>query len=289
MKATLRIFHNPVQELGLENRSASKELAPPPAPPGTADLIALQKLLADIEARAITRVHPPYLMQPLPPTRTTRSVRTLVALLWAMSLVLCVFVVKYLDTGITPPAADPAQARSISNLTATVSDQNQQFSRLVDSMQTLANAVATSSVRTTAMQAVLRRLGRDSNPTDSQPIIRRPEFAPTMPPPALLSPPKIQSLFQNNTPSQNTPAWMGAHRHDPVEDVIAPHNVIVHHNEDGVMDYWLVPRIVSGSRTLIKLMPISQTNMGIFVHSIDEVRDYVITPSGDWLAASDPN
>jgi hypothetical protein len=320
MKAILTIFQHPVQELDVENRSASKELArtkrtepvapSPPlptadnAPPGVAELIALQKLLADIEARAITRVQPPYLMQLLAPSRSTRSVRTLVGLLWVMSLVLCGLLVKYLDHDPLAAAIDPTQTRSISNLTATVGDQNKQFSRMADSIEALANAVATSSIRTTAMQAVLRRLGRDLNPTDSP--IRRPEFAPTTPPAAWLAPfkhpepfsadpfkrpePLKRDLFKRDQPvRQEAPSWMGSHHHDPIEDVIAPHSVIVHHNEDGVLDYWLAPRIVSGSKTLIKVMPVAQTNMGIFVHSIDEVRDYMITPSGDWLAASDPN
>jgi hypothetical protein len=79
---------------------------------------------------------------------------------------------------------------------------------------------------------------------------------------------------------------MGGHHHDPIEDVIAPRNAIVHHTESGVMDYWLMPRVVSGTRSMIKVFPIAQTNLGIFVHSFDEVRDYVVTPSGDWLAAS---
>ena len=79
---------------------------------------------------------------------------------------------------------------------------------------------------------------------------------------------------------------MGGHHHDPIEDVIAPRNAIVHHTENGVMDYWLMPRVVSGARSMIKVFPIAQTNLGIFVHSFDEVRDYVVTPSGDWLAAS---
>jgi len=82
---------------------------------------------------------------------------------------------------------------------------------------------------------------------------------------------------------------MGGHRHEPIEDVIAPRNAIVHHNESGAMDYWLIPRIVSGSRTMVKVFPIAETSLGIFVHCFDEVRDYVVTSSGDWLNASGPS
>jgi hypothetical protein len=79
---------------------------------------------------------------------------------------------------------------------------------------------------------------------------------------------------------------MGGHHHQPIEDVVAPRNVIVHHKENGVMDYWLVPRLVSGSRVMTKVFPIAQTNMGVFVHNIEDVKDYIVTPSGDWLSAS---
>ena len=54
------------------------------------------------------------------------------------------------------------------------------------------------------------------------------------------------------------------------------------------MDYLLMPRVTSGERSMIKVFPIARTGLGIFVHSFDEVRDYVVMPSGDWIAASDP-
>jgi hypothetical protein len=190
-----------------------------------------------------------------------------------MSIVLCVFVVKYIDRGNMPQAFDPAQARSIDHLANSLSDQNKQFARMIDSVETLANSVASSSMRTTAMQAVLRRLARDSS--QAADILPQRPPAPVAP---LADPPP--------EPAAAAPLSMSGHHHDPIEDVIAPRNAIVHHTDSGVMDYWLMPRVVSGTRSMIKVFPIAQTSLGIFVHSFDEGRDYVVTASGDWLAAS---
>jgi hypothetical protein len=34
-------------------------------------------------------------------------------------------------------------------------------------------------------------------------------------------------------------------------------------------------------------VPILQNNSGTFVHHIAEVKDYIVTPSGDWIEASE--
>jgi uncharacterized protein YdaL len=69
---------------------------------------------------------------------------------------------------------------------------------------------------------------------------------------------------------------------------VAPSNGVVHHNAQGVMDYWLIPRTVSGIPTMAKVVPILQNNSGTFVHHIAEVKDYIVTPTGDWLEVSEP-
>jgi hypothetical protein len=213
--------------------------------------------------------------------RRTALVRTLFGLLWASSLVLCIFVVKYLDRQPTIQIVDPAQTRSITSLTNTIGDQNKQFVRMIDSVEGLANAVASSSLRTSAMQAVLRRLGHDLKPADTPPA----NTAVTAKP----SPPAVSAPVQAVQAEQSTSVFLGGHHHQPIEDVVAPRNVIVHHRENGLMDYWLVPRIVSGSRVMTKVFPIAQTNMGIFVHDLENVKDYIVTPTGDWLVASAPS
>jgi hypothetical protein len=283
MRAILTIFPHPAQrELEAPQNRAAAALEPTKeSAPATAESIIIEKLLAELDARAVERVPGPYLMERAPSRRHTALLRCLWAALWVMSIVLCVFVVKYIDRENTPQAFDPAQARSINDLANSIGDQNKQFSRMIDSVETLANAVASSSVRTTAMQTVLRRLGHDLSQAADAPPQRPP--APGSPIAEPVSAPPQQE------PAAAPTLSMGGHHHDPIEDVIAPRNAVVHHDESGVMDYWLMPRVVSGSRSMIKVFPVAQTGLGIFVHSFDEIRDYVVTPSGDWLAASGSN
>ena len=275
MRAILTIFPRPAQhELEAQKNLSSAALEPANgSAPATVESIVIEKLLAELDARAVARVPGPYLMERSPSRRHVIWLRSLWAALWVMSIVLCVFVVKYIDRENTPQAFDPSQARSINHLANSIGDQNKQFSRMIDSVETLANAVASSSVRTTAMQSVLRRLGHDLSQAADAPPKRPP--VPVAPPP--------QPVRQEPVAAGLS---MGGHHHDPIEDVIAPRNAVVHHNESGVMDYWLMPRTASGARSMIKVFPVAQTGLGIFVHSFDEVRDYVVTPSGDWLAAS---
>ncbi len=285
MPAILTIFPRPISrepENPKVPSAASTALQPATGSlAAPAESVVVERLLAELDARAAMRFPGPYLMERPPARRHVIWLRALWAALWVMSLVLCVFVVKYFDRQTTSQVFDPAQASSINHLADSLSDQNRQFSRMIDSVETLANSVATASVHTTAMQSVLRRLGHDlSQAADTPP--KRPA-APIAPPLVLLRPePEPEPL-----PAAGLS--MGGHRHDPIEDVIAPRNAIVHHNDNGVMDYWLMPRLISGSRSIVRVFPVAQTNLGIFVHSFDDVRDYVVTPSGDWLAASDPH
>jgi len=279
MRAILTIFPRPAEhELEAQNRSsASTALEPSKGnAPATVESIVIEKLLAELDARAVSRAPGPYLMERSLSRRHTAWFRALWATLWVMSIVLCVFVVKYIDRGNAPQAFDPTQARSINHLANSIGDQNKQFARMIDSVETLANAVASSSVRTTAMQAVIRRLGHD---------LSQAADAPPMRPPAPVAPPPQPAREE---PAAAATLSMGGHHHEPIEDVIAPRNAVVHHSESGVMDYWMMPRVVSGARSMIKVFPVAQTNLGIFVHSFDDVRDYVVTPSGDWITASNP-
>ena len=82
---------------------------------------------------------------------------------------------------------------------------------------------------------------------------------------------------------------MGGHVHPPIEWAVAPANAIVHHNAMGVMDYWLLPRTLAGNTVMTKVVPVVQNDSGIFVHHVAEVKDYLVTPSGDWVEVPDTN
>ena len=241
----------------------------------------MERLLAELDARAAMRFPGPYLMERPPARRHVIWLRALWAALWVMSIILCVFVVKYFDRGPPPrhsilPKPAPSTSWRIPSATRT-----RQFARMIDSVETLANSVASSSIHTTAMQSVLRRLGHDLSQAADTPPKR-----PAAPDRSPLSPPasgagartaaRCRVIDGRSPPRPHRRCHCAEERHRPSQ-------------RNGVMDYWLMPRLISGSRSMIRVFPVAQTNLGIFVHSFDEVRDYVVTPSGDWLAASGPH
>lgn len=295
MRAILTIFPPPVRRrISSEGPAAeahaspqqpsSQPLLPLPSSSATPAVspegAVLQRLLAELEARSVLRAPTPYIVEQLPRRSRVRGVHALVALLWVLSLALCVFVVKYVDLAHTAQSSDPAQTRSLTNLTAAIGDQNKQFARVVNSIESLAGSVASSSVHDSAVAAVLKRLGRE--PASGAVPLKKPELDLIKAPPPPPAPPAAMPQ-REAAPADR----MGGHHHGQIEDVVAPRSAIVHHSDSGVMDYWLLPRMVAGSRIMTKVIPIAQTNLGLFVHGVDEVRDYIITPSGDWLNASE--
>jgi hypothetical protein len=40
---------------------------------------------------------------------------------------------------------------------------------------------------------------------------------------------------------------------------------------------------------MAKVVPVSQTNSGTVVHDVAEVKDYLLTAAGDWIAVPETN
>jgi hypothetical protein len=99
--------------------------------------------------------------------------------------------------------------------------------------------------------------------------------------PEAIQPPEVTRPVSSKIEPTVTVAT--GHVHPPIEWAVVPANVVVHHNAAGVMDYWQVPRVLSGVPTMAKVIPIAQNNFGTFVHHIAEGRDYVVTRFGDWI------
>jgi hypothetical protein len=237
--------------------------------------VLLQRMLAELEARQIARVQPTYVIEQSPALRQVTLTRTLWSLLWLLSLVVCVVSVKYIDSQSMVPPADAGQARALEDLTARMSDQRKEFSTMADSLHELASAIALSSTRTQAIPDLISRLGADLQQPRA-PLVRRP-----------LEQPAESGVVAE---SDATTIPMGGHHHTPIEyATVAPAAAIVHHNAAGVMDYWLVPRVVSGVPTMAKVVPVSQTNAGTIVHDVAEVKDYLLTASGDWVPVPETN
>lgn len=257
---------------GTEARDAAARVAPDTLP--SIESILLQRLLAEIESRQLARAQPTYVIEQSPAARHATLVRTLWCLLWVLSMAMCVVSVKYMDSQAVFPQTGAGQSRSIESLTATVSDQKKEFSTMVDSLHVLADAMALNSARTATIPTMLNRLGSDLQQIRVQPV-RAP----------------VDLLPQPAMPTQAAEATlipMGGHHHAPLgAATVAPEGATVHYNSLAVMDYWLVPRVVSGVQTMVKVVPISQRNGASFVHDVAEARDYILSPSGEWIAVSE--
>jgi hypothetical protein len=253
--------------LGMETQDAAPRS--PDALPSI-EAVLLQRLLAELEARQLTRAQPTYVIDQSPAPRQVTLVRILWSLLWLLSIIICVFLVKYIDSQTMIPRADAGQIRPVERLTASLGDQQKEFSTMVDSLNGLASVIALNSTRTAAIPGILNRLNSDLQQVRA-PLVPRPV-----------------DLDAEQATSEPIP--MGGHHHPPIEvATVAPQGASVHYNSLGVMDYWLVPRTVSGMHTMVKVVPISQTNSGSFVHHVAEAKDYFLTLSGDWIAVSETN
>jgi hypothetical protein len=64
---------------------------------------------------------------------------------------------------------------------------------------------------------------------------------------------------------------------------IAP-GAVVHRNEKGDPDYWLIQR--PGETTMAKVIPLDVTTLGVSVHRIDDDRNYILTMNGGWMGSN---
>jgi hypothetical protein len=242
--------------------------------------LILRKLLAEVEARQITRVQPTYVIEQPPAARHFTPVRALCCLLWAASITVAALTVKYVDSQTMIPKSNYSQSRSIETLTASIAHQDETFAMIIGSLQQLAGSVASSAKRAEAMPEMLARLANHLQQIRPPAVTQAPELTlqPAMP--------EMLGTSPRNDDSALIP--MGGHIHPPIEWAVLPSNVVAHHNSAGTMDYWLVPRMQSGVPTMVKVVPIVQNNSGTFVHHIAEAKDYTVTPSGDWIESSEP-
>jgi hypothetical protein len=258
---------------GMPEAAATGARSPETLP--SIESVLLQRMLAELEAKQLARIQPTYVIEQSPAARHANLTRTLWSLLWVMSLLVCVLSVKYIDSQTMVPRSEAGQSRSLENLTASIGDQRKEFSTVAESLHELASSIALSSTRSQAIPDLLNHLSAEL-PQPRAPLVRQPVELPAQ---AAVS-----------EASEPTPIPLGGHHHTPIEyATVAPAAAIVHHNAAGVMDYWLVPRVVSGVPTMAKVVPVSQTSAGTVVHDVAEVKDYLLTAAGDWIAVPETN
>jgi hypothetical protein len=64
---------------------------------------------------------------------------------------------------------------------------------------------------------------------------------------------------------------------------LAP-GAVVHRNEKGDPDYWLIQR--PGESVMAKVIPLDVTSLGVSVHRIDDDRNYILTMAGGWMGSN---
>ncbi|MGI8960331.1 MAG: hypothetical protein ACR2IV_11340 [Bryobacteraceae bacterium] len=151
---------------------------------------------------------------------------------------------------------------------------------IIGSLQQLAGTVASSAKRADAMPEMLARLAIHLQQIRPPALQQTAELA--------VQPEMPQMLGTSPRKDDSTPIPMGGHIHPPIDWAVVPPNVVAHNNSAGTVDYWLMPRMQSGVPTMVKVVPIAQNNSGTFVHHIAEVKDYTVTPSGDWIEWPEP-
>lgn len=243
--------------------------------------LVLRKLLAEVEARQLTRAQPTYVIEQPPAARNIVSVRILWCLLWAASIAIVVLTIKYVDSQTMLSKSRDSQSRSIETLNAGLAHQHEAFAMIVSSLQQLAGTVASNSKQAEAMPEMLARLGKNLQQS-RPPLIKQTPALPVQSP--------TPTSPETSSPKETlVPIDLGGHNHPPIEWAVTPANVVVHHNSAGTMDYWMVPRTQSGVPMMVKVVPVVQNNSGTLVHHIAEVKDYILTPSGDWIESPKPD
>jgi hypothetical protein len=242
--------------------------------------VILQKLLAELEARQVTRAQPTYTIEPSPPAQRVVLRRVLWGSGWVLSIALAALAVNYIDSLRMASSTRDHESRSIEELTANLARQTDAFSSVTTSLQQLAAVIASNASATTPIRQFPQLAPEPLQPQQPAALIQTP-------PPAISQQP-TPVVIGNSAPMPDlNPIPMGGHIHPPIEWAVAPANVIVHHNAMGVMDYWIMPRIVAGATVMTEVVPILQDNSGTFVHCVAEAKDYLVTPSGDWVEVND--
>jgi hypothetical protein len=293
MKSSIvTIFPTPCERY-VATRPALTGASPPPAAEGptlvkgavetlpSIESVILQKLLAELEARQTTRAQPTYIIEPSRPAQNVILRRVLWGSCWLLSIALAALAVNYVDTlrAAEGAASGDHQSRSMEELSANLARQTDAFTSVTSSLQQLATVIASTANRTVTIREAPQA---HADPLQQEHAAVVNQAAPAAPEPA------VPVIIGNSAPkTDSSPIPMGGHVHPPIEWAVAPANAIVHHDSMGVMDYWLMPRMIGGVTVMTKVVPVMQDNSGIVVHDVAEAKDYLVTPSGDWVEMID--
>jgi hypothetical protein len=163
----------------------------------------------------------------------------------------------------TIQAANLSQAKSLVSLAGSINGQNKQMASVVNSVQSLTTAIASSSARTDGIEVRLERSSK-------------------------LEAAEMQVPAQSTSRAVTTPAAKPTHRHNIATDLEpGVKDAQVWSDPKGYVVYWLVPREISGNIHMIKVLPIARHRLGVVVHDVNEGVDYIVKHSRDWIRDED--
>jgi hypothetical protein len=103
-------------------------------------------------------------------------------------------------------------------------------------------------------------------------------------PPTIDTQPTVGSdLIQTAPRSPGKPLAAIQHRHQWLTGVDPVGRAVVHVDDNGIMDYWLVPYTEVGLTRAIKVLPFAESSMGVSVHNLENGQDFILTASGGWI------
>jgi hypothetical protein len=228
----------------------------------------VERLLSQLEARSLALVPYGYGALREVPARKASSgliAGTLVAI-WLSTIVLAVAYIRYTNRS-------PAERAAVTAPMVIANEPDPQEQRVANSVDHLAKALISSSQRLNELQAAMDRSNRD---------LQRIAKANTTKGKATLAPAKSEAgesalstaLAEGKIPKN----W---HR---VLDMKPTESATAHKTADGSIDYWLVPRGVDSAPS--KVLPIGTSSEGVVVHSLEDGKDYTLTPAGEWRSGS---
>jgi hypothetical protein len=186
---------------------------------------------------------------------------------WAIAAFFWFFALKSVSEQRAIQVQSLSQGESFVNLAASISDQNKQVGSVVNSLQNLTGAVASSSARADAIEARLERTQRDLKSLESK--LWADQQSTTIP--------KTSTIIEVK-PLPRTRS------HEMAEDLIPTiQGAELVRDTTGHLAYWLIPRVVSGRVHMIKVLPIRAHPLGVLVHDTEGNEDYIVTHSGSWI------
>jgi hypothetical protein len=240
-------------------------------PQNIGEIDRVERLLNNLEARSMALVPYGYGNLREVSTRKTNTavIAGVIVAIWFSSVVLAIAYMRYV--GRSPFATDRASSAAPLVIAPEPEPQEQKVAASVDH---LARALASSSERMNELQAAVEKSNRDLQKLTTK------NNAPAPLPPSSAQGETFPSssstvvVETNNLPKN----W---HK---VLDIKPTESAVAHRGSDGAVDYWLVPRGTEAAAS--KVLPIGNSADGVVVHNLEDGKDYVITPSGEWRNGS---